>query len=246
MLDTVGGPRLGDAFGAALRQHHQGRTAFEIVEREDGLIGVNDLAPYFAERAHWPAIDQRATPGITGRVLDLGCGAGRHAVPLTRDGFDVLGVDSSPGAVEVARDRGATATVGRADALPEGVGAFDTILRLGQNIGLLGGREQAARVLEELARVSTPDTRVLASGFDPHHTQAPEHLDYQRHNRARGRLPGQLRMRIRHARSATPFFDYLLCSVEELTGLLEDSPWRLSDVDREEAGHGYLAALVRR
>ncbi|SDK11851.1 hypothetical protein SAMN04487820_104324 [Actinopolyspora mzabensis] len=136
--------------------------------------------------------------------------------------------------------------VGCADALPDGVGAFDTILLLGQNIGLPGGREQAARVLEELARVSNPDTRVLASGFDPHHTEASEHLDYHRHNRARGRLPGQLRMRIRHARWATPFFDYLLCSVEELTRLSEFSSWRLSEVDHEETGHGYLAILVRR
>ncbi|SFD81668.1 Methyltransferase domain-containing protein [Actinopolyspora alba] len=137
MRNTDGEPGLGDAFGIALRQHHEGRSSFEIVERDDGLIGVNDLAPYFADRADWPAIDQRAAPGITGRVLDLGCGAGRHAVPLSRDGFDVLGIDSSPGAVDVARERGTAALVGRADALPDDVGGFDTILVLGQNIGLM-------------------------------------------------------------------------------------------------------------
>lgn len=38
-----------------------------------------------------------ALTGVTGsRVLDLGCGPGRHAVPLAFKGFDVTAVDASP------------------------------------------------------------------------------------------------------------------------------------------------------
>lgn len=41
------------------------------------------------------------TPGM--RVLDLGCGHGRHAFELARRGFDVVGLDRTEGFVELAR-----------------------------------------------------------------------------------------------------------------------------------------------
>jgi len=43
----------------------------------------------------------RVAPGA--RVLDLGCGAGRNAVWLAQQGFDVTAIDVSPHAVQLAR-----------------------------------------------------------------------------------------------------------------------------------------------
>jgi 2-polyprenyl-3-methyl-5-hydroxy-6-metoxy-1,4-benzoquinol methylase len=45
--------------------------------------------------------------GITGRVLDLGCGTGANTVFLAESGLDVLGLDASPVAIERARARAA-------------------------------------------------------------------------------------------------------------------------------------------
>ena len=39
------------------------------------------------------------------KVLDLGCGAGRHLVFLAKEGFEVIGLDSSPVALEFSRER---------------------------------------------------------------------------------------------------------------------------------------------
>jgi SAM-dependent methyltransferase len=41
--------------------------------------------------------------GPVGRILDLGCGSGAHAVRLATDGFRVVGVDRSPEMLTVAR-----------------------------------------------------------------------------------------------------------------------------------------------
>ena len=38
------------------------------------------------------------------RILDLGCGSGRHLVYLARHGFDVYGIDNSPEGIEIAKD----------------------------------------------------------------------------------------------------------------------------------------------
>ena len=43
------------------------------------------------------------------KMLDLGCGTGRHAVIFAGDGFDVTGVDQSEPMVARARDRAAIA-----------------------------------------------------------------------------------------------------------------------------------------
>lgn len=37
-----------------------------------------------------------------GRLLDAGCGSGKYSIPLHMRGFDVIGVDVSPGALKMA------------------------------------------------------------------------------------------------------------------------------------------------
>jgi len=39
------------------------------------------------------------------RAIDLGCGAGNYAIWLARMGFEVTGVDSSPAAIRIAREK---------------------------------------------------------------------------------------------------------------------------------------------
>ncbi|MDD1670701.1 MAG: class I SAM-dependent methyltransferase, partial [Methanomicrobiales archaeon] len=39
------------------------------------------------------------------RTIDLGCGAGNYAIWLAGQGFDVTGVDSSPTAIGIAREK---------------------------------------------------------------------------------------------------------------------------------------------
>ena len=45
------------------------------------------------------------------RVLDLGCGTGGHAIPLAGRGYEVIGVDRSPGMLAIARVKAETANV---------------------------------------------------------------------------------------------------------------------------------------
>src|SRR5689334_18972887 len=66
------------------------------------------------------------TPG--GRVLDVGCGPGRHAHALARRGMEVVGVDISAPFVALGRAAGvAGATFVRGDArgLPVAPASFD-------------------------------------------------------------------------------------------------------------------------
>ena len=70
-----------------------------------------------------------------GRALDLGCGRGEYTVELARRGWDAVGVDYVPMAVEAATRRAVPGTafrVGDVTALPSGdLGSFDFFLDVG-------------------------------------------------------------------------------------------------------------------
>jgi SAM-dependent methyltransferase len=161
----------GDAFGGVLRACHEAGArkgaVFQIIERDDGHIAASDASVYFAPAEDWPELERQACEEITGRVLDVGCGAGRHASVLTAEGVEVIGLDSSPGAVAVARARGVDARLGSASAIPAGIDAVDTFVLFGNGIGLLGSRQQARVVLAELARVAAPGPGCSAPGTTP-------------------------------------------------------------------------------
>jgi SAM-dependent methyltransferase len=109
------------------------------------------------------------------RVLDVGCGPGRHAHALARRGIEVLGVDISQRFVDLAAaDAPPGARFERVDAraLPF-AGEFDAAISLCQGaFGLVGGGTPATAavdpdgvVLAGMARALKPGGRLAVSAF---------------------------------------------------------------------------------
>ena len=233
-----------DAYGQLVLDHLEGRRAQEIVERDDGLVEANKgPLTYFAPLRHWPAVERRALRWARGRCLDVGVGAGRVALELQARGRDVVGIDVSPLAVEVARRRGVRdARVVPFDAVDESLGRLDTVVMYGNNFGLFGSRAGARRLLGRLAALTSERGRILACSLDPYSTDDPLHAAYQARNRKRGRMAGQIRIRIRHRAAATPWFDYLLVSPDEMAELAESGGWRVRRFVRDD-GPLYVGVL---
>jgi SAM-dependent methyltransferase len=107
---------------------------------------------------HADAIDEQLLEGLTGPVLDVGCGPGRHLRALTDRGVFALGVDLSPVAVELAIGHGGRAIVGDIfDELP-GVGTWRSALLLDGNIGIGGS---PVRLLGRLGALLSCDGELL-------------------------------------------------------------------------------------
>lgn len=216
-----------EAYGHEMWDYLDGKNEFEVVERDDGHIDVSDgPKTYCAPYRKWPAYYKQALRQVRGRVLDIGCGAGRHAIYLQEQGFDVLGIDISPLAIEAARRRGLQNTcVMSITEIDPKTGRFDTVLMLGNNFGLFGGAVRARRLFKQLYRVTGKQARIIAESTDPYRTDDPDHLAYHARNSQRGRMPGQVRIRVRYKSYASPWFDYLLVSQQEMQALLEGSGW---------------------
>ncbi|MBL7260677.1 class I SAM-dependent methyltransferase [Paractinoplanes lichenicola] len=251
-------PAVGDVFGEMIKDAyavHTGvgprplaggrwpRPVIEVIERDDGLINGAPAGHYLEEPADWRPFDHRALRLVRGHVLDIGVGAGRTAVELQRRGMAVTGLDTSAGAIEVARKRGLRDTVlNTVDAYAVASARYDTFLLLGNNLGLLESLDRGPVLLDALARLANPGARLIAQGTDPYGTTDPVHVAYHQRNRERGRLGGQLRLRLRYRRLATEWFDYLNCSPAELEELVAGTRWRLKAIDDEDRPY-YLAVL---
>jgi SAM-dependent methyltransferase len=105
------------------------------------------------------------------RVLDCGCGWGRHLRALRAAGLDAVGVDRS--ATLLADARAETLPVARADwrHLPCGP-AFDGVVSLFTSFGYGPTESDDARVLREMARVLRPAGRVLLDLPNPARVRA--------------------------------------------------------------------------
>jgi len=250
---------IGDVFGEMIRDAYAVRTGvgprplaggrvprpvIEVIERDDGLINGAPADHYLGEPSEWQPHDHRALRLCRGHVLDIGCGAGRTSIELQRRGLAVTGLDTSPGAIEIARKRGLRDTVlNTIDEYARASARYDTFLLLGNNLGLFESRERAPVLLSAMAALANPGARIVAQGTDPYGTTDPVHTAYHERNRARGRLGGQLRLRLRYRLLATEWFDYLQCSPDEFAGLVAGSGWRLDAVDVEDRPY-YLVVLT--
>jgi SAM-dependent methyltransferase len=239
------GRKNDDPFGEALWAHWNGSPAISIIERDDGYFDAEDVSHYFAEFRSWPPQQRRAMDFVRGRVLDVGCGAGCHALRLQSKGHEVVGIDASPLAIRVCRARGLQkADVLRVTELSADLGTFATILMMGNNLGLLGNRHRAGWLLRKFARLTTDEGRVVAETSDPSVSEDPFHRRYRRTNVERGRMPGRIRMRLRYQVHRTDWFDYLLLSPSELHELVAPTPWQVTEI-LESDGPTYVAVLTK-
>ncbi len=115
--------------------------------------------------------------GLTGRVLDLGCGYGRHVLALLAAELDVYGLDLSDELLAHSRNvAGGERLAGRLVRgdfryLPFRDGGFDGVVMLFSSFGYFDDRDNG-RVLDEIARVLGHGGTVVLDLMNPERVRA--------------------------------------------------------------------------
>ena len=219
----------GDAFGGALLDVLAGGVGRHAIERDDGRIDWMDATEYFSTPEAWPRELVDGLSRLQGRALDVGCGAGRHALYLASRGCDVSA--STP---RLARSRSASPWVRRDPRSARGreprADRFDSIAMLGNNFGLLASPEQAPAHLRWLADRCAPAATLVGDAQDPTHTDNPDHLAYHQRQTAKGRPPGEARLRVMFDGQVDDWFSYWYLTPDELRDAVSQTPWQLASV----------------
>ncbi len=154
-----------DLFGKAILDYQTGNDPEDLIT-ETSISDPDEMAVAYLFRSYkdMPKIEQRALQLARGKVLDVGCGAGSHALYLQQNGLDVTAIDISPNAVEACKLRGLqNASV--TDVLQMN-GTFDTILLLMNGTGIFGTHKNCSVYLQQLRQLLAPGGQILMDSSD--------------------------------------------------------------------------------
>ena len=234
-----------DVFGKGFMAYMLGDDRNFRIIRDDGLEEDDKLEGYFTGFGTFFQHERESMDYVKGRVLDIGCGAGRVALWLQLRGFDVTGIDVSPTAIAVCERRGLRKcflmSVEQLNFPPD---SFDTILMMGNNLGLGGTVAGTIEILRRLHAVATREGRIIGSGRDPSRTDNPAHLAYHERNRKAGKPIGQVRLQVRFGDEVSDWFNLLMLPIPELEQIAMKAGWKAErSFGREDST--YTMVLVK-
>jgi ubiquinone/menaquinone biosynthesis C-methylase UbiE len=103
-----------------------------------------------------------------GLILDLACGTGRHSIPLSKEGYDVVGLDISPNLLKIAKTRLSSVQLIRADMqhLSFKPQAFAAAVSMDTSLGYLPTEQDDAESLLELHQTLHKDGILIVDVFN--------------------------------------------------------------------------------
>ena len=234
-----------DLFGRAVADHYHDRMDEQLLVRDGAETQEHPIEAFYfepfdieSEAGRW------LSSWVRGPLLDVGAGAGRHALVFgTR--VETVAVDVSESLVAVMIDRGvADARVADMFSLPSRFDRdrFGSALVVGTQLSLAGSMQGLRGLLGDLAFVTDADATAVVDGYDPDREAAAELLGY-RPDPTPGLAHRTFHFAYEGAVSETLYFR--LFSPDRLREATVGTGWRVADVRRDDEGAYYRAALTK-
>lgn len=156
-----------DPMGAAIRDYHlRGKAArLRVMSSmfDEDEMPVDHL---FRTFDYMPHLEQKALNMAYGKVLDIGAGAGCHALALQERGMDVKAIDISPLSCEVMKERGIKDVECVNLFCKQLQGKYDTLLLLMNGTGIAGKLSQLPALLNRLKELLSEEGQILIDSSD--------------------------------------------------------------------------------
>lgn len=156
-----------DPMGSAISDYYKnGRAAHLRVLSSMFEEDEMPIAHLFRSEQEMPQLEKRALTLVRGRVLDVGAGAGCHALALQEHGFEVKAIDVSPLSCDVMKARGIedVECVNLFDTQLQS--KFDTILLLMNGTGIAGKLSRLPLLLNRLKELMAEGAQILIDSSD--------------------------------------------------------------------------------
>lgn len=234
MSESVNKPER-DILGAAISDYFFGTAPAKLwVYDTVGPRVEMKVATYFRGRADMPQLEQVALQECRGKVLDIGAGAGSHALELQARGLDVTALDISPKAVAVMQARGVNHAIAE-DIFDYSAGRYDTLLLMMNGIGLVGEVDGLKRFLRHAKELLLPGGQLLFDSSDVAYLYEDCELPGETYY-------GEITCRYGYRRRKTDPFSWLYIDFGTLRTLAETEGWK-AELLFEDDHDQYLVRL---
>ena len=155
-----------DLFGKAILDYQTQNSPEDLIT-ETSISEADEMSVAYLFRSftEMPQLEQKALQLATGKVLDVGCGAGSHALYLQEKGFDVTAIDISANAIKTCELRGLKKAKVQDIMQLEG-DQYDTILLLMNGAGMCGRLKNISNFLQKLKTLLMDTGQVLVDSSD--------------------------------------------------------------------------------
>ena len=235
-----------DVLGQAIMDYHRG--TFEGKLWVNNMYGPKEEMPvtvYFRNIDEMPEIEWVAVQESRGRILDIGAGAGSHALALQDMDKDVTALEISPLSATVMKERGVRQILcqdffmlgpgGAAVPVPDSPAdnTYDTLLLMMNGIGLAGTLVGLRRFFRHARGLLRPGGQLLFDSSDIAYL-------YKGHPPKEGDYYGEIWYQYAYRRQRSEWFKWLFIDRVTLAGIAAEEGWT-TDIICEDDKDQFLA-----
>jgi SAM-dependent methyltransferase len=227
---------MNDVLGLAISDFYNKQAPGKLwIHNKYGKKEEMPLATYFRSSEEMPDLELTALDNCKGKVLDIGAGAGSHALLLQQKGLDVAALEISEKAADVMRLRGVKKVVHQ-DVFSYTPDPFDTLLLLMNGIGLTGTIDGLRQFLSHSKKLIAPHGQLIFDSSDVAYLYNPEipKMDH---------YYGEIMYRYEYKKQKTDWFTWLYIDRHLLTKIAEEEGWKTAILFEDEFDQ-YLAKLT--
>jgi SAM-dependent methyltransferase len=178
------------------------------------------LKTYFRKADDMPQLEWLALQHCRGRILDIGAGAGSHALLLQKMGLDVTALDISPLNTKVMKERGVKKVLRRDFFSLEPAAPYDTLLLLMNGIGIAATLDGLHLFLQKARTLLHPDGALIFDSSDVAYL-------YKGRPPKKGPYYGEICYQYEYRRQRTDWFKWLFVDKRTLRRIARQQGWKV-------------------
>lgn len=190
---------------------------------------------YFREFSQMPELEKKALKLCRGKVLDVGSGAGSHALELQKRGLEVVALEISPASCEVMKARGVKKVLCE-DFFHLKTGGFDTILMLMNGVGIAADLPGFKDVLRQAQQLLNPGGQIVFDSCDIAYMYEDSPLPKHYY--------GEVKCCYEYGNGITNGFSWLYIDPDTMKTLATEEKWQVTLAGKDQ-NNQYLALLTK-
>jgi len=226
-----------DPLGQAIADYHYERPPAKLwILNTYGPKEAMPVAAYFRNGHQMPPLEHTALQLCRGKILDIGAGAGSHALWLQEQKKDITALEISALSCNVMQQRGVEKVI-QQDIFLYTAEQYDTLLLLMNGIGLCGTLDGLRKFLQHAVHLLRPGGQLIFDSSDVAYVYKDHFPDLKSYY-------GEIAYRYQYKGKKTDWFKWLYTDRHTLSAIAASEGWQYEYITEDENGQ-YLVRLQK-